>query len=216
MTKNKNHWYDGWFYDKFIAPNQDQLFGQIKNLVDADSIIIDVGCGTGRLAFGLADKCKSVLGIDLSKRNIDRANLTLHQNPDSKISFQNIDIEEIINKGQIHFDYAVLTYVIHEVDEEERINLLKEISRVSDKIIIGDYLVPKPKWFRSYLSEIIEFMAGAEHYRNYKSFVANGGIKYLANKAELKIIDEISNNPLTNHIVILSKSDTNTFFRQQL
>ena len=151
MTKNKNHWYDGWFYDKLIAPNQDQLFGQIKNLVDADSIIIDVGCGTGRLAFGLANKCKSILGIDLSKRNIDRANLILHQNPDSKISFQNSDIEEIINKGQIHFDYAVLTYVIHEVNEEERINLLNEISRVADKIIIGDYLVPKPKGFRSCL-----------------------------------------------------------------
>jgi ubiquinone/menaquinone biosynthesis C-methylase UbiE len=215
MTKNKNHWYDGWFYDKLIAPNQDQLFGQIKNLVDADSIIIDVGCGTGRLAFGLGDKCKSVLGIDLSKRNIDRANLTLLQNPDSKISFENSDIGEIINKSQIHFDYAVLTYVIHEVNDEERINLLNEISRVADKIIIGDYLVPKPKGFRSYLSEIIEFIAGAEHYRNYKSFVANGGIKYLANKAELKIIHEISNHPLTNHIVILSKSDTNTSFRQQ-
>jgi ubiquinone/menaquinone biosynthesis C-methylase UbiE len=213
MTKNKNHWYDGWFYDKLIAPNQDQLFGQIKNLVDANSIIIDVGCGTGRLAFSLADKCKSVLGIDLSKRNIDRANLTLLQNPDSKISFQNSDIEEINSKWQLHFDYAVLTYVIHEVNEEERINLLSEIIRVADKIIIADYLVPQPKGFRRYLSEIIEFIAGTEHYRNYKSFVANGGIKYLANKAELKIINEISNHPLTNHIVILSKTDTNIFFR---
>jgi SAM-dependent methyltransferase len=213
MTKNKNHWYDGWFYDKLIAPNQDQLFGQIRNLVDADSLIIDVGCGTGRLAFSLANKCKSVLGIDLSKRNIDRANLTLHQNPDSKISFENSDIKEIINKGQMHFDYAVLTYVIHEVNEEERINLLNEISQIADKIIIGDYLVPKPKGFRSYLSEIIEFIAGAEHYINYKSYVANGGIKSLANKAEFKIINEISNHPLTNHIVILAKSDTNTFFR---
>jgi hypothetical protein len=63
------------------------------------------------------------------------------------------------------------------------------------------------------LSEIIEFIAGAEHYINYKSYVANGGIKSLANKAEFKIINEISNHPLTNHIVILAKSDTNTFFR---
>lgn len=205
MTTNKNHWYDGWFYDKLIAPNQDQLFGQIKNLVDADSLIIDVGCGTGRLAFSLAEKCKSVLGIDLSKRNVDRANLTLNQNPDSKISFQNSDIEEIINKGQIHFDYAVLTYVIHEVNEEERIDLLNEMARVADKIIIGDYLVPKPKGFGSYLSEVIEFIAGEEHYRNYRSYVANGGIYYLANKAGLRIINEISNNPLTTHIVLLAK-----------
>jgi len=73
MTENKNHWYDGWFYDSFIAPNQDKLFGQIKNLIEPDSRIIDVGCGTGRLEFALADKCRSVLRIDLSKRNIDKA-----------------------------------------------------------------------------------------------------------------------------------------------
>jgi len=205
MTKNKNHWYDGWFYDILIAPNQDQLFGQIKDLIDEESKIIDVGCGTGRLEFALADKCKSVLGIDLSKKNIDRANIILLQHPNDKISFQHSNLKEIINKGKIHFDYAVLTYVIHEVDEEDRINLLNEISRVVDKIIIGDYIVPKPKGFRSYLSEIIEFIAGAEHYRNYKSFVANGGIKYLANKAGLKIINEITNFPLTNQIVILTK-----------
>jgi len=44
MTKNEHHWYDGWFYDSFIAPNQDKLFGQIKNLIEPQSIIIDVGC----------------------------------------------------------------------------------------------------------------------------------------------------------------------------
>jgi len=32
MAEDKKHWYDGWFYDKIIAPNQDKLFGQIKIL----------------------------------------------------------------------------------------------------------------------------------------------------------------------------------------
>jgi len=71
MTVNKNHWYDGWFYDKFIAPHQDILFGQIKNLIEPGSTVIDIGCGTGRLAFAISDKSKSVLGIDLSERNIE-------------------------------------------------------------------------------------------------------------------------------------------------
>ena len=73
MTKNKHHWYDGWFYDTLIASNQNRLFAQIKNLVNPQSSIIDVGCGTGRFEFTLADKCKSVLGIDISERNIIRA-----------------------------------------------------------------------------------------------------------------------------------------------
>jgi SAM-dependent methyltransferase len=205
MTKNKYHWYDGWFYDTIIAPNQDKLFGQIKNLVEADTSIIDIGCGTGRLEFALADKCKSVLGIDLSKKNINRANLTLLQRPDVKVSFKHKNLSEIISKGNVHFDYAILTYVIHEVNKEEREDLLRDVALIADKIIVGDYLVPRTKGFGSYFSETVEFIAGKEHYRNFKSFVASGGIYYLANKAGLKVIDEITNHPLSNHIVILSK-----------
>ena len=205
MAENKNHWYDGWFYDKIIAPNQDKLFGQIKNLIEPQSTIIDVGCGTGRLEFTLADKSKSVLGIDLSKRNIERAELSLRQHPDNKISFLHTSIGEITGKENVHFDFAILTYVIHEINEEERVNLLKDIALVSDKIIVGDYLVPRPKGFGSNVSEAIEFIAGRVHYRNFKSYVAEGGIYYLADKAGLKVINEITNNPLSNHVVVLSK-----------
>lgn len=205
MAKNKYHWYDGWFYDTFIAPNQDKLFAQIKNIIEPDSGVIDIGCGTGRLEFALADKCRSVLGIDLSKKNIERANLTLLQHPDLKISFQHNNLSEIINIGNVHFDYAILTYVIHEVNEDERLDILIEISSVADKIIIGDYLFPRLKGFGDFLSELIEFIAGKEHFRNYKSYMANGGIYYLADKAGLRVIDEIKNHPLSNHIVVLAK-----------
>jgi SAM-dependent methyltransferase len=205
MPQNKNHWYDGWFYDKIIAPNQDKLFRQIKNLIEPQSTIIDVGCGTGRLEFTLADKSKSVLGIDLSKRNIERANLSLLKHPDVKISFQHNNLSNIISSGKVHFDFAILAYVIHEINAEERVNLLRDISQVSDKIIVGDYLVPRPNGFGGTISELIEFIAGKEHYSNYKSYMADGGIFPLANKAGLKAIDEITNDPFTNHIVVLAK-----------
>jgi len=205
MTENKKHWYDGWFYDKIIAPNQDKLFGQIKDLIVPGSSIIDIGCGTGRLEFALADKCKSVLGIDLSKKNIERANLILSGKPDDKISFMHTGINILANNADNHFNYAILTYVIHEVNEEERLPLFIDIARIADKIIVGDYLVPRPKGFGSFISKVIEFIAGREHYRNYKSYVAEGGIHYLAEKAGLKIIDEIENHSFSNHIVVLSK-----------
>jgi len=98
-----------------------------------------------------------------------------------------------------------MTYVIHEVNEDERINLLNELSQIADKIIIGDYLAPKPSGFWSELNEVVEFAAGSEHYRNYKNYVRNGGLKGLADKAELKIIKEIKNKPTTSHLVVLTK-----------
>jgi SAM-dependent methyltransferase len=205
MTLNKYHWYDGWFYDVVIAPNQDKLFGQIKDLIVPGSRVIDIGCGTGRLEFALAGKCQSVLGIDLSIKNIDKAQLTLSKQPDKKVSFQHTNVSEIDNEGQSHFDFAILTYVIHEVNEEERIDLLIDIARIADKIIVGDYLVPRADNFASYLSEVIEFIAGREHYMNFKSYISNGGIYPLAEKAGLKVISEIKNHPFTNHIVVLGK-----------
>ena len=204
MSENKKHWYDGLFYDKLIAPNQDRLFTLIKKLIEPQSKLIDVGCGTGRFSFTVSDKCESVLGIDLSERNINRANLLLLKNPQSNLSFKHTSVNELISNGEQHFDYAVLTYVIHEVNPEERILLLKEISKIADKIIIGDYLVPQPKGFWKLLNEAVEFAAGSEHYRNYKNFVFDGGITGIAGTAGLKIAKEIKNRPQTSHLVILS------------
>jgi ubiquinone/menaquinone biosynthesis C-methylase UbiE len=205
MTQNKIHWYDGWFYDKIIAPSQDQLFMEIKNIIEPQSNVIDVGCGTGRLAFELADHCKSVFGIDLSKKNIDRANLRLSRLPDDRISFHHLNLNEIPFGEQKYFDYVVMTYVIHEVNEEERIGLLKQMAQVSNKIILGDYIFPRPKGSDGFISKTIEFLAGREHYRNYKTYMAKGGIQYLANAAGLKIINEIKNRPSVSHIAILMK-----------
>ncbi|MGQ9798761.1 MAG: class I SAM-dependent methyltransferase [Ignavibacterium sp.] len=204
MKQNKNHWYDGWFYDFFIAPNQDRLFSLIKNIIEPNSSVLDVGCGTGRFSFTIADKSKSVFGIDLSTRNIERAKSNLAKIPNDKISFAHSTVADLISQN-LHFDYAVMTYVIHEVNEEERVKLLKEISNVADKIIIGDYLVPKPNGFWTVLNEVVEFAAGSEHYRNYKNYVHNGGLQDLVNKAGLKIIKEIKNKPLTSHLIVLTK-----------
>jgi SAM-dependent methyltransferase len=202
---NKDHWYDGPFYDRLIAPNQDRLFKQIKSLIEPNCTVIDVGCGTGRFSFSVADKCMSVVGLDLSKRNIDTARANLQKRPNDKISFLHKNLSDLITDSKQKFDYAVLTYVIHEVDPLERITLLAEIALIADRIIIGDYLVPKPISLWSVLNEIVEFVAGPEHFRNYKNYVHNGGIQDLAERADLKIISEVKNQPATSHLAVLMK-----------
>ena len=202
---NKYHWYDGGFYDRFIAPNQRELFAQIIKLIERESNIIDVGCGTGFFSFSIADKSKTVLGIDLSKRNITKANQNLRKQPTDKLSFRNAYLHDIISEDKKYFDYAVMTYVIHEVNEEDRIPLLNEIAQVADKIIIGDYLIPCPGDFSGRIVKTVEFIAGREHYRNFRTYEANGGIQYLADKAGLSIQRDIKNH--TNQIVVLSKNN---------
>ena len=153
-----------------------------------------------RLPIELIKYCEYIY----QKKNIDKANQILSKNPNERISFLHTNLSTLISQNS-HFDYALMTYVIHEVNEEERVKLLKDISHVADKIIIGDYLVPRPDGFWAVLNEVVEFVAGSEHYRNYKNYVRNGGLQDLADKAGLKIIQEIKNKPSTSHLVVLTK-----------
>jgi 2-polyprenyl-3-methyl-5-hydroxy-6-metoxy-1,4-benzoquinol methylase len=143
--ENKNHWYDGLFYDKLIAPNQDRMFGEIKDLIEPGSEILDVGCGTGRLEFFLSDKCKKITGIDLSKKNIEQAGKKLKKLNYNNIDFKHIGVDNFVKNNSHTFDYIIVTYVIHELPYEQSLSLLSGISGISKKIIVGDYLVPRPK-----------------------------------------------------------------------
>ncbi len=205
MISNKNHWYDGWFYDKLIAPNQDNLFRIIKEIIKEGSDVLDVGCGTGRLLFQLADKCNGVTGIDLSLKNIYKAKENLVKNPVKNIQIIHGNALELQNKINKKFDYSILTYVIHEMHFKERIEVINQLKKISNKIIIGDYLVPHPKSFYGKLNWAVEFAAGRDHFNNFKNFLENGGLKELAKNVSMKIEKEILNVPKTMHVVVLSK-----------
>ncbi len=205
MSENKNHWYDGSFYDKIIAPNQDTSFQNVKSIINENSSVLDVGCGTGRLSFQLKDKIKIIDGIDLSKRNIDLANKNLAKRPSPKLIFHHSDVQLFLNQKKETYDYSVISFVIHEVQENKREDILKLLAEHSKEVIIIDYLYPRPKSFWSILNEAVEFAAGRDHYKNFKSYISNKGIMGLVEKTGLRIIKEIKNNPLTTHIVVLSK-----------
>lgn len=205
MVKNKNHWYDGKFYDKLIAPNQDKAFKIAKEIITDESGILDVGCGTGRLSFQLSEKCKSIDGIDLSERNIRVAKKTLRLRFSERISFYHTDAADFLRVNRNHYDYAVLSYVIHEINEPERVQLLQLLSEYSNKIILIDYLVPRPGGFTDFVNGVVEFAAGREHFKNFKSYVLNNGIHGLAEKSGLAIEEEVSGSPETAHIAVLSK-----------
>lgn len=200
---NKNHWYDGVFYDKVIAPNQDRAFEAVKEIISHESAILDVGCGTGRMAFRLWDRFRKYTGIDLSKRNINTAKKKLCPLLAEKIEYIHTDAYSYLKGSDMKFDYAVLSYVIHEMNEGERVPLLKFLAGYTYNIILIDYLVPRRGGFTDKVNGIVEFMAGREHYRNFKSYVFKGGLRGLAEQSGLNITKEITDIPETAHITVL-------------
>ncbi len=201
---DKIHWYDGIFYDRIIAPNQDKMFSIIKNLVHDGSSVIDVGCGTGRLCFQLADKCSKVTGVDLSSKNISVANNILSGKNFSNINFIHTDASALTKQLEGKFDYSIITYAIHEMPPEERVAVINQLKLLSDKIIIGEYAVQKKSKMWNIVNELVEFSAGKDHYKNYKLFLRSGGVNSLVKQCGLKIISEVINEPITSHIVLAS------------
>lgn len=199
-TAARDHWYDGTLFDMCIAPNQDPVFAAVKAVITPGSTVLDVGCGTGRLVFQLADHCNTVHGIDPSPRNIRRA-LELQRRrmadqgrrlqeqrrrgESSAITFESASLEEHLSRPHPSYDFVVISFVLHEVDEQLRVPMLRAMAGVARWIVLADYRVPRRTGVMDATTEVVEFFAGRDHYRGFKSFVRAGGLYSLIQQAGL-------------------------------
>lgn len=199
--KNKFHWYDGLFYDKMIAPNQDGTFRIMREMMKPNSAVIDIGTGTGRFVFQAANKFRETVGVDLSSRNINFANSQLEKTNIGNISFLHANATDLKSHFEEKFDYSTVSYVIHEMPYEMRLSVLKAMKEISNEIIIGDYFVPQPKNQRGISNRIAEFLAGRDHFRNFRDFVQHNGIYSLVETLGMTIVEEKFGVHGTSHIV---------------
>jgi SAM-dependent methyltransferase len=103
-----------------------------KHLDQEDKKLVDVGCGDGFYTkeFLEISDLKFVLGIDLSLPAVNFANKNWGS---EKLKFENINVEDIIKRGQF-FDVAVVRGVLHHAEEPDL--LLKKIFKIANKVIV--------------------------------------------------------------------------------
>jgi hypothetical protein len=77
------------------------------------------------------------------------------------------------------------------------------MKEVADKIIIGDYITPTPNTFWGKLNVVVEYLAGTDHYNNFKLFVKSGGLNSLIKETGLELVKEVKNKPQTAHLVVV-------------
>lgn len=200
--RETSHWYDGAFYDRLIAPNQDPLFGVILQLIRPGETVLDVGCATGRLVFRLAPVAGSVTGCDPSPRNIRRAERKWERNgKPGNVRFRHGAVRDLSPNDR--FDVAVLSFVLHEVDERERIDLLRDTAYRARRVILADFKVPRAPGLMNAASEVVEFFAGPEHYRGFRSFVRNRGLPGLLAESGLVVEERARHVPLPAEICVV-------------
>jgi len=157
--------------------------------------VLDVGCGTGTHLDLYQQAGCEVFGIDSSPAMLEVARqklgerTTLHREDASKMPY---------SSGT--FDLVVVTLTLHEMSNPTLSAVMSEIKRVLKKdgrILIIDYHpgpIRFPKgWLFKGLITVIEFWAGREHFKNYRGFLASGGLPALSdqhglNRAKEKIV----------------------------
>ncbi|BAL80629.1 class I SAM-dependent methyltransferase [Caldisericum exile] len=201
---DKIHYYDGEIYKRIIDPNLAGLRNEILSCIKNCNKCIDIGSGTGALVIGLGSICKSVIGIDLSSKMIEIASKTKTEMTLTNVDFIHggIDVLKTFEDGE--FDFATFSMSLHEMEESERFLVLNEGLRIAREVIIADYLI-KAKTFFSDLGVIfVEFVAGLNHFKNYINFRQHGGIQYLIERTNAKVISRRTYSTIFE-IVRLSK-----------
>jgi ubiquinone/menaquinone biosynthesis C-methylase UbiE len=179
------------FYDFVLEPWNSGLRSIGLNMVPpkVGMNVLDIGCGTGsQLFYYQRIPCK-VFGVDTSQSMLKRARLKLGDQAELyQVSGGNLPFTDN------HFDIILLSTVLHEMEPELRKSVLSEAHRVmkdSGRILITDFhpgpLKPIKGWIYKIIINIAEFIAGSEHFKNSRQYLASGGIPALIDACRLHI-----------------------------
>jgi ubiquinone/menaquinone biosynthesis C-methylase UbiE len=149
--------------------------------------VLDVGCGTGaQLALYRRFHCR-LFGIDTSPSMLGIARARLGDAADLR---RGSAIDLPYATGQ--FDLVISMLCLHEMRPQIRskaVESMKRVLREEGRILLIDHYTGPIQSFRGWLTKtlvpFVEAAAGREHFRNYRQFVASGGLPPLAAEQSL-------------------------------
>lgn len=183
----------------------------------AGKAVLDVGCGGGILAEGLADLDAKVTGIDMAPENLQVAREHA-QASQLQIDYQQISVEELAEKQPAAFDVVTcLEMLEHVPDPASVVYACARLVKPGGHVFFST-LNRNPK---SYLLAIV----GAEYVLNlvprgthdYMRFIKPSELGAWARQAELNIrgISGLTFNPLTHTYKISDDAAVNYFMHTQ-
>jgi ubiquinone/menaquinone biosynthesis C-methylase UbiE len=155
--------------------------------------VFDIGCGTGsHLSLYQKAGCKT-FGIDLSPAMLNAARRKLTATAQAALIQGDASRMPFPDES---FDLATATLTFHEMPAALRALVVGEAKRVlkrDGRLLVTDYH-PGPirfpeGWFAKTLITIIEALATEDHTRNYRDFMAHGGLAPLIADNDL-LVDE--------------------------
>lgn len=181
-----------------IAPWYDRFLERVDGPVRATAFtlsdpkpgmdVLDVGCGTGVTLEQYVGVGCSSYGVDASEAMLIQARKRLGDK--AELTFGSA--EELAFEDN-SFDRVLASLFLHELAPEIRDAVFSELTRVvspDGRMVITDFgtgdLTLRGRSIRS-VSMVIERVAGKDHKRNCKTFLASGGIPVVADRHGLTI-----------------------------
>lgn len=184
-TSEPYRWMANW-YDAAFEPvlAHARSLGLALHTPTPGSLVLDVGCGTGsQLAIYRGLGC-TLAGIDPAPAMVAQARKKLGV-------FAEIHLGDAraIPYGEASVDLVLMSMMLHELAREIRAAVLCEAARVltaTGRIVVLDYhpgpLTMPRGWLAMPLIVGVEWMAGRDHFRHYREFLAEGGIPEIARR----------------------------------
>ena len=118
--------------------------------------VLDVGCGTGRLALKLAGKVDHITGIDPSLQRIEIAHRKLTQMNPGNVTFELGSSDDIGRYGEEAFDVVYLNAVFHWInDKEDALNNIYRVLKPGGKVGICTGDKDHPFTVKMILNEVL-------------------------------------------------------------
>lgn len=179
------------FYNLLIEPLVAGLkHGVVSRTINATKVI-DIACGTGTLAFAIAEKGPLVIALDLDSEMISFAKKRVLEKGVNNVRFLLRDASDLSLYEDNEFDVSVTSMAIHQFEEGLAVRILSEMKRISGKVVIADYNFPMPAGLSGKVAYGIERLAGGDHYRNFRNYMQRGGLKWFTGSAGLEIRSEM-------------------------
>jgi ubiquinone/menaquinone biosynthesis C-methylase UbiE len=168
-------------YENFIDPilrNVRQIIPEFSGMKAGDEVL-DVCCGTGAQVIEYSKHGILATGIDKEQRMLNVALKNKEKLNLVNASFYLADATSL-PFGDNRFNHVSICFGLHDKEKDSRDKIVSEMKRVVKQegfIVLADFQVPLPRNIWAMFARTIEFIAGGSHYRGFKDFIDNGGLK---------------------------------------
>jgi SAM-dependent methyltransferase len=143
LYNNVAHEYDDVFPRHIAEHYVEKRTGLVKELIPMGGLVLDVGCGTGRLGAAIAQEGYDVFGADLSPEMVRKAH-------ERGLVGTYAAVTTALPFEDNSFDLAITVATLHHLETPERVALtVREMGRVVKRggfVVLWDHNPSNPYW----------------------------------------------------------------------